>query len=110
VYLATADGRRFNPHRDITISNRKATFVQKGKTHHKSELTCAVIVKVRPGYAGALAGLQPGMIIIAVDDNPIPTLTKDQLKVTSRQPASIAHELIDLATQSNGQVTLTIKE
>eukprot|EP00037_Helgoeca_nana_P027507 m.315159 g.315159 ORF g.315159 m.315159 type:complete len:1559 (+) comp27519_c1_seq2:384-5060(+) len=110
VHRTTAAGRIFNSHRDITISNRKATFIRKGKTHHKSELTCAVIVKVRPGYAGALAGLQPGMIITAVDDNLVPTLTKDQLKVTSRQPASIAHELIDLATQSNGQVTLTIKE
>jgi membrane-associated protease RseP (regulator of RpoE activity) len=110
VHLASPNGRHFNAHRDMTISNKKVTFTRKDLTHHKSELTCAVITTVRPRSAGALAGLQPGMIIATVDDNVVPTLSKEQLTDASRQPARVAQTLIDVAIQRTGQVTLTIKE
>jgi hypothetical protein len=110
VHPATAAGRQFNPHQDITINNKKVTLNRNGLTHHKSELTCAVITNIRQGSSGALAGLRTGMIIMAVDDNAVPTLSPNQLKAAPRQPARIASDLIQVASQSNGQVALTIKE
>jgi predicted metalloprotease with PDZ domain len=74
----------------------------------------AAIKAVQAGLSGDVAGLRPGMFIVAVDQQTVPLLSQQQIdarkKTSQEQSARLAKALIANAIRMHGKVTLTIRQ
>jgi hypothetical protein len=96
----------------ITIKNCKLSG--QGGTSLGDARIGAAIKTVQAGLSGDVAGLRPGMFIVAVDQQTVPLLSQQQIdarkKTSQEQSARLAKALIANAIRTHGKVTLTIRQ